>query len=79
MTLHSKLRFLRQHQGVARILAFGDRRESQSLGNHGRQVFQRMNRQVDAAVEQRVFQLFSKDAFSANQSKADQSLHRPSS
>ena len=49
--------------GVAHIFASRDRRQSQAGGQVGRHVFQRMHRQVDAAVQQGLFQFLREEPF----------------
>src|SRR5262245_2487634 len=53
-------------QRVAYVFAFGDRGDAQPVGQGGRQIFQAVNRQVDAMIEQGLFDLFREDALAAD-------------
>lgn len=55
-----------QDKGVACVLAFGDRGDRKPLRKNCRQVFQRVNGDVNAFIKQRFLQLFSEHAAAAD-------------
>ena len=54
------------HQGVEGKLALGDRRHGQARGQERGQVLQAVHRQVDAPIQQRLFDLLREEAFGAH-------------
>ena len=57
--------------GVARIFALGNGRQHQARGQFGGQIFQAVDRQVGAAVEQRFFDFLGEKAFAADLGEGD--------
>src|SRR5215207_2736247 len=54
------------HQRIARIFTLTDRSDRQPLCKYRRQILERMNCDVDATIEQRIFKLFSKNALASD-------------
>ena len=48
-----------------RIGALRDRRDGQAFRQFGRKILHAVNREIDAAIEQRLFNFFGEDAFAA--------------
>ena len=55
-----------REQRVARVGALGHRRDTESRGEQRRQVFHRMHREIDPALDERLLQLLDEEALTAD-------------